>query len=145
MNLHELDGCAVTQTLLKQTDAEHPDYYLLLVCIQQFRTFTAQYAHLLQHDEELLLHNRKELKRWDKDTIYEALLVWRENSVPFKIRFSLTPKLSTNPVCPHTHSHTWREDTLVRDILGLFMAVSSVINEMILTDTVCVQSRPGVV
>ncbi|XP_067092956.1 rho guanine nucleotide exchange factor 33 [Osmerus mordax] len=51
------------QTLLKQTDAEHPDYYLLLVCIQQFRTFTAQYAHLLQRDEELLLHNRKELKR----------------------------------------------------------------------------------
>nr|XP_029496266.1 rho guanine nucleotide exchange factor 33 isoform X3 [Oncorhynchus nerka] len=51
------------QTLLKQTDAEHPDYYLLLVCIQQVRAFTTQYAHLLQHNKELLLHNRKELKR----------------------------------------------------------------------------------
>ncbi|XP_044070879.1 rho guanine nucleotide exchange factor 33 isoform X2 [Siniperca chuatsi] len=49
--------------LLRQTDAEHPDYYLLLVCIQQFRSFTAQYHHLLQHNQELLLHNRKEVKR----------------------------------------------------------------------------------
>ncbi|KAK6293756.1 hypothetical protein J4Q44_G00360820 [Coregonus suidteri] len=55
------------QTLLKQTDAEHPDYYLLLVCIQQFRDFTVQYAHLLQHNQELLLHNRKELKRSASD------------------------------------------------------------------------------
>ncbi|XP_074531322.1 rho guanine nucleotide exchange factor 33 isoform X2 [Halichoeres trimaculatus] len=51
------------QGLLRQTDAEHPDYYLLLVCIQQFRSFTAQYHHLLQHNQELLLHNRKEIKR----------------------------------------------------------------------------------
>ncbi|XP_070697148.1 rho guanine nucleotide exchange factor 33 isoform X2 [Pempheris klunzingeri] len=51
------------QGLLRQTDAEHPDYYLLLVCIQQFRSFTAQYHHLLQHNQELLLHNRKEVKR----------------------------------------------------------------------------------
>ncbi|XP_064868838.1 rho guanine nucleotide exchange factor 33 isoform X2 [Oncorhynchus nerka] len=55
------------QTLLKQTDAEHPDYYLLLVCIQQVRAFTTQYAHLLQHNKELLLHNRKELKRSASD------------------------------------------------------------------------------
>ncbi|CAK6960759.1 rho guanine nucleotide exchange factor 33 [Scomber scombrus] len=51
------------QGLLRQTDAEHPDYYLLLVCIQQFRSFTAQYHHLLQHNQELLMHNRKEVKR----------------------------------------------------------------------------------
>lgn len=54
---------AFVQGLLKQTEAEHPDYYLLLVCIQQFRSFTAQYHHLLQHNQELLLHNRKEVKR----------------------------------------------------------------------------------
>ncbi|KAI4812879.1 hypothetical protein KUCAC02_024242 [Chaenocephalus aceratus] len=49
--------------LLLQTTAEHPDYYLLLVCIQQFRSFTTQYHHLLQHNQELLLlHNRKEVK-----------------------------------------------------------------------------------
>uniref|UniRef100_A0A3P9IX51 Rho guanine nucleotide exchange factor (GEF) 33 n=1 Tax=Oryzias latipes TaxID=8090 RepID=A0A3P9IX51_ORYLA len=51
------------QGLLRQTDAEHPDYYLLVVCIQQFRAFTAQYHHLLQHNQELLLLNRKEVKR----------------------------------------------------------------------------------
>nr|XP_020457478.1 rho guanine nucleotide exchange factor 33 [Monopterus albus] len=51
------------QRLLRQTDVSHPDYYLLLVCIQQFRSFTAQYHHLLQHNQELLLHNHKELKR----------------------------------------------------------------------------------
>ncbi|CAG6016574.1 unnamed protein product [Menidia menidia] len=51
------------QGLLRQTDAEHPDYYLLLVCIQQFRSFTTQYHHLLQHNQELLLLNRKEAKR----------------------------------------------------------------------------------
>nr|XP_046258918.1 rho guanine nucleotide exchange factor 33 [Scatophagus argus] len=51
------------QGLLKQTEADHPDYYLLLVCIQHFRSFTAQYHHLIQHNQELLLHNRKEVKR----------------------------------------------------------------------------------
>lgn len=62
-----LCGLVWFQTLLKQTDAEHPDYYLLLVCIQQVRAFTTQYAHLLQHNKELLLHNRKELKRSASD------------------------------------------------------------------------------
>ncbi|XP_022054184.2 rho guanine nucleotide exchange factor 33 [Acanthochromis polyacanthus] len=51
------------QGLLRQTDADHPDYYLLLVCVQQFRSFTAQHHHLLQHNQELLLLNRKEVKR----------------------------------------------------------------------------------
>lgn len=51
------------QGLLRQTESDHPDYYLLLVCIQQFRSFTAQYHHLVQHNQELLLHNRKEVKR----------------------------------------------------------------------------------
>ncbi|XP_008427060.1 rho guanine nucleotide exchange factor 33 isoform X2 [Poecilia reticulata] len=51
------------QGLLRQTEADHPDYYLLLVCVQQFRSFTAQYHHLLQHNQELLLLNRKEVQR----------------------------------------------------------------------------------
>ncbi|XP_036409029.1 rho guanine nucleotide exchange factor 33-like [Megalops cyprinoides] len=51
------------QNLLKQTDTEHPDYFLLLICIQQFRAFTGQYSHLLQHNEDLLLQNRRELRR----------------------------------------------------------------------------------
>lgn len=62
-NLHTCVVYPCVQGLLKQTEAEHPDYYLLLVCIQQFRSFTAQYHHLLQHNQELLLHNRKEVKR----------------------------------------------------------------------------------
>ncbi|MED6292484.1 hypothetical protein CHARACLAT_000700, partial [Characodon lateralis] len=51
------------QGLLRQTEADHPDYYLLLVCVQTFRSFTAQYHHLLQHNQELLLLNRKEVQR----------------------------------------------------------------------------------
>ncbi|KAM6956639.1 uncharacterized protein arhgef33 [Aplochiton taeniatus] len=51
------------QSLLRITDAEHPDYFLLLVCIQQFRSFISQYSQLLQHNQDLLLLNRKEIKR----------------------------------------------------------------------------------
>ncbi|KAM4607226.1 rho guanine nucleotide exchange factor 33 isoform 2-T2 [Polymixia lowei] len=61
------------QGLLRQTDAEHPDYYLLLVCIQQFRSFTAQYHHLLQHNQELLLHNRKEMKRSTMKQLFKTV------------------------------------------------------------------------
>ncbi|KAA0711132.1 Rho guanine nucleotide exchange factor 33 [Triplophysa tibetana] len=45
------------QRLLQQTESEHPDYYLLLVCVQQLRSFTTYYSHLLQHNQELLTHN----------------------------------------------------------------------------------------
>ncbi|XP_056624123.1 rho guanine nucleotide exchange factor 33 isoform X3 [Triplophysa dalaica] len=45
------------QSLLQQTESEHPDYYLLLVCVQQLRSFTTYYSHLLQHNQELLTHN----------------------------------------------------------------------------------------
>ncbi|XP_019719724.1 rho guanine nucleotide exchange factor 33 [Hippocampus comes] len=51
------------QALLRQTEASHPDYYLLLVCIQQFRSFSSQQQHLLQRNQELLMHNRQEVKR----------------------------------------------------------------------------------
>uniref|UniRef100_H3CWS4 Rho guanine nucleotide exchange factor (GEF) 33 n=1 Tax=Tetraodon nigroviridis TaxID=99883 RepID=H3CWS4_TETNG len=63
------DYLLLLQGLLKQTEAEHPDYYLLLVCIQQLRSFTAQYHHLLQHNQELLLYNHKEVKR---DSVNQA-------------------------------------------------------------------------
>lgn len=71
------------QGLLKQTEAEHPDYYLLLVCIQQFRSFTAQYHHLLQRNQELLLHNRKEVKRSGLQPIKQHIFTLFE---PDKIR-----------------------------------------------------------
>ncbi|KAK2824550.1 hypothetical protein Q5P01_021725 [Channa striata] len=61
------------QGLLRQTDAEHPDYYLLLVCIQQFRSFMAQYHHLIQRDQELLLYNRKEVKRSTMNQLFKSV------------------------------------------------------------------------
>ncbi|MCI4382304.1 hypothetical protein PGIGA_G00013530 [Pangasianodon gigas] len=45
------------QSLLRQTESEHPDYYLLLVCVQHLRSFTTQYSNLLQHNQELLTHS----------------------------------------------------------------------------------------
>ncbi|KAA8583542.1 rho guanine nucleotide exchange factor 33 [Etheostoma spectabile] len=66
------------QGLLRQTHIEHPDYYLLLVGIQQFRSFMAQYHHLLQHNQELLLHNRKEVKR----STMKQLLKTVESGIP---------------------------------------------------------------
>ncbi|XP_056148218.1 rho guanine nucleotide exchange factor 33 [Lampris incognitus] len=61
------------QGLLRQTESEHPDYYLLLVCIQQFRSFTARYHNLLQHNQDLLLHNRKEMKRSTMKQLYKTV------------------------------------------------------------------------
>ncbi|XP_066527860.1 rho guanine nucleotide exchange factor 33 [Hoplias malabaricus] len=45
------------QSLLRQTESEHPDYYLLLVCVQQLRFFTTQYNQLFQHNQELFTHS----------------------------------------------------------------------------------------
>ncbi|XP_065111246.1 uncharacterized protein arhgef33 [Paramisgurnus dabryanus] len=45
------------QSLLQQTESEHPDYYLLLVCVQQLRSFMTHYSQLIQHNQELLTHN----------------------------------------------------------------------------------------
>uniref|UniRef100_A0A4W3H7W6 DH domain-containing protein n=1 Tax=Callorhinchus milii TaxID=7868 RepID=A0A4W3H7W6_CALMI len=49
--------------ILKYTEQNHPDYYLLLLCIQQFQTFMCRCSHLFQYNEELLTQNRAELKR----------------------------------------------------------------------------------
>ncbi|XP_007892570.1 rho guanine nucleotide exchange factor 33 isoform X2 [Callorhinchus milii] len=51
------------QNILKYTEQNHPDYYLLLLCIQQFQTFMCRCSHLFQYNEELLTQNRAELKR----------------------------------------------------------------------------------
>lgn len=45
---------SLLQSLLQKTESEHPDYYLLLVSVQQLRSFMTQYSHLLQHNQELL-------------------------------------------------------------------------------------------
>ncbi|XP_030643194.1 rho guanine nucleotide exchange factor 33 [Chanos chanos] len=82
------------QGLLQQTESEHPDYYLLLVCVQHLRSFTTQYNHLLQHNQDLLTHthgirehthnlrthqqdraphSRKELSRCSVKQLYKAV------------------------------------------------------------------------
>ncbi|KAL4612856.1 rho guanine nucleotide exchange factor 33-like [Arapaima gigas] len=51
------------QNLLEQTDEEHPDYYLLLISIEQFKVFTSKFDSVLQRSEELLLRGGMEVKR----------------------------------------------------------------------------------
>ncbi|XP_046710987.1 rho guanine nucleotide exchange factor 33 isoform X1 [Silurus meridionalis] len=45
------------QNLLCHTESEHPDYYLLLVCVKHLRSFTTQYNDLLKHNQELFTHS----------------------------------------------------------------------------------------
>ncbi|RXN01311.1 hypothetical protein EOD39_7222, partial [Acipenser ruthenus] len=58
---------SLLQNLLKHTDPEHPDYHLLLICIQQLQSFLCQSSHLLQHNEALLTQDMKDLKRPDTE------------------------------------------------------------------------------
>ncbi|CAL8367820.1 unnamed protein product [Gadus morhua 'NCC'] len=44
------------QALLRQTEVDHPDYFLLLVSIQQFRSFTAQNQDLLGANRSSMKH-----------------------------------------------------------------------------------------
>ncbi|XP_012873351.1 PREDICTED: rho guanine nucleotide exchange factor 33 [Dipodomys ordii] len=50
------------QNVLKFTEQEHPDYYLLLVCVQRLRVFISHYTLLFQCNEDLLIQKRKKLK-----------------------------------------------------------------------------------
>ncbi|XP_031806246.1 rho guanine nucleotide exchange factor 33 isoform X8 [Sarcophilus harrisii] len=51
------------QNVLKFTEQEHPDYYLLLVCVQRLRVFISHYTLLFQCNEDLLIQKRKKLKK----------------------------------------------------------------------------------
>ncbi|KAK2843812.1 hypothetical protein Q7C36_012027 [Tachysurus vachellii] len=91
------------QSLLCQTESEHPDYYLLLVCVQHLRSFTSQYSNLLQHNQELLTnshthnlcthkpdrmtHTRKEFSRSSVKQLYK---VDYENSSTYNSTSALT-------------------------------------------------------
>ncbi|KAM6915806.1 uncharacterized protein arhgef33 [Xenentodon cancila] len=98
------------QGLLRQTDAEHPDYYLLLVCIQQFRSFTAQYHHLLQHNQELLLLNRKEVKR----STMKQLLKTVESGI--QTSNIASPYPGSNAVLEHANMVRRRKQCLLEQI-----------------------------
>ncbi|XP_078413682.1 rho guanine nucleotide exchange factor 33 [Cetorhinus maximus] len=51
------------QNILKHTEPNHPDYYLLPLCTRHFQTFLSRFSHLLRYNEELLKQNRKGLTR----------------------------------------------------------------------------------
>ncbi|KAF0027709.1 hypothetical protein F2P81_020450 [Scophthalmus maximus] len=55
--LKELPDCLSVVTMLASSSMKSS------ALLEQFRSFTAQYHHLLQHNQELLLHNRTEVKR----------------------------------------------------------------------------------
>ncbi|MBN3312815.1 ARG33 factor, partial [Atractosteus spatula] len=74
------------QNLWKHTEPEHPDYYLLLICIQQFRAFTSQCGQLLLHNEELLRHDRRDLKSHGKCMC---------QSHPVRVHYLLCVRLTT--------------------------------------------------
>uniref|UniRef100_K7GCS0 Rho guanine nucleotide exchange factor 33 n=1 Tax=Pelodiscus sinensis TaxID=13735 RepID=K7GCS0_PELSI len=61
------------QNILKVTEQEHPDYYLLLVCVQRFRVFISHYSLLFQCNEDLLIQKRKKLKKSSLVKLYKGL------------------------------------------------------------------------
>uniref|UniRef100_H2ZV73 Rho guanine nucleotide exchange factor 33 n=1 Tax=Latimeria chalumnae TaxID=7897 RepID=H2ZV73_LATCH len=61
------------QNLLKYTEQNHPDYYLLQMSIQQFRAFISHYSLLFQYNENLLIQNKKDLKKSSLVNLYKTL------------------------------------------------------------------------
>ncbi|XP_053099010.1 rho guanine nucleotide exchange factor 33 isoform X3 [Hemicordylus capensis] len=61
------------QNILKYTEQEHPDYYLLLVCVQRLQVFISHYSLLFQCNEDLLIQKRKKLKRSSFIKLYKGL------------------------------------------------------------------------
>ncbi|XP_021109407.1 rho guanine nucleotide exchange factor 33 isoform X3 [Heterocephalus glaber] len=62
------------QNVLKFTEQEHPDYYLLLVCVQRLRVFISHYTLLFQCNEDLLIQKRKKLKKSSMAKLYKGLV-----------------------------------------------------------------------
>ncbi|ETE67038.1 Rho guanine nucleotide exchange factor 33, partial [Ophiophagus hannah] len=61
------------QNILKYTEQEHPDYYLLLVCVQRLRVFISHYSLLFQCNEDLLIQKRKKLRKSSFIKLYKGL------------------------------------------------------------------------
>ncbi|XP_062826671.1 rho guanine nucleotide exchange factor 33 isoform X2 [Anolis carolinensis] len=61
------------QNILKFTEQEHPDYYLLLVCVQRLRVFISHYSLLFQCNEDLLIQKRKKLRKSSFIKLYKGL------------------------------------------------------------------------
>ncbi|XP_073483772.1 rho guanine nucleotide exchange factor 33 isoform X2 [Aquarana catesbeiana] len=61
------------QNILKYTEKDHPDYYLLLVCVQRLRVFISHYSVLFQYNEDLLIQKRRKLKKSSLIKLYKGL------------------------------------------------------------------------
>ncbi|KAK9412148.1 rho guanine nucleotide exchange factor 33 [Crotalus adamanteus] len=61
------------QNILKYTEQEHPDYYLLLVCVQRLQVFISHYSLLFQCNEDLLIQKRKKLRKSSFIKLYKGL------------------------------------------------------------------------
>ncbi|XP_066479723.1 rho guanine nucleotide exchange factor 33 [Tiliqua scincoides] len=61
------------QNILKYTEQEHPDYYLLLICVQRLRVFISHYSLLFQCSEDLLIQKRKKLRKSSLIKLYKGL------------------------------------------------------------------------
>ncbi|XP_060129054.1 rho guanine nucleotide exchange factor 33 isoform X2 [Zootoca vivipara] len=61
------------QNILKYTEQEHPDYYLLLVSVQRLRVFISQHSLLFQCNEDLLIQKRKKLRKSSFGKLYKGL------------------------------------------------------------------------
>nr|DBA26776.1 TPA: hypothetical protein GDO54_010989 [Pyxicephalus adspersus] len=61
------------QNILKYTEQNHPDYYLLLVCVQRLRVFISHYSVLFQYNEDLLIQKRRNLKKSSLIKLYKGL------------------------------------------------------------------------
>uniref|UniRef100_A0A670HMX1 Rho guanine nucleotide exchange factor 33 n=1 Tax=Podarcis muralis TaxID=64176 RepID=A0A670HMX1_PODMU len=61
------------QNILKYTEQEHPDYYLLLVSVQRLRVFISHHSLLFQCNEDLLIQKRKKLRKSSFGKLYKGL------------------------------------------------------------------------
>ncbi|XP_028676445.2 rho guanine nucleotide exchange factor 33 isoform X1 [Erpetoichthys calabaricus] len=53
----------LVQDLFKQTEPDHPDFYLLPVCSQQLSAFVNQSSDLLQHAEDARIRSKRHARR----------------------------------------------------------------------------------
>ncbi|XP_041892690.1 rho guanine nucleotide exchange factor 33 isoform X5 [Corvus kubaryi] len=90
------------QNVLKFTEQEHPDYYLLLVCVQRLRVFISHYSLLFQCNEDLLIQKRKKLKNPTMD--FSSL-----RSSLVKLYKGLTSQCTSQEVSPTPSAASMRD------------------------------------
>ncbi|XP_068088278.1 rho guanine nucleotide exchange factor 33 isoform X3 [Hyperolius riggenbachi] len=87
------------QNILKYTEQDHPDYYLLLVCVQRLRVFISHYSVLFQYNEDLLIQKRKKLKKSSLIKLYRGLAS-QCTATSQEVPNGLTPNIKENTPQP---------------------------------------------